>query len=251
MGKTGRTAGRQAQKSAGKALVECRDVQTLQRPGSERTTIQVNEVRFRVIAHTTPMHGNRCTAYPANVETFDTNIDGAAMHVETVVGYARMLCMQPRIGQWRAVTADDIERPVQAQHLFEIVQLIQQFGVDIVNIARPIVSQQKADFIDSIIQITTFLEIGQTQFVARVRILYGQRTVRGQATVVGQKRRFTQRLDYRPPLAGLNDSGFVGAVRRDVTRVLIAMIDIADSRVGDMRLTLSMSRRMFCLNRCP
>jgi cyclohexadienyl dehydratase len=114
-------------------------------PGPDGPDVQVDEAGTPVVADAAPPERHRGLTELPGVHVGHPYVDGHPLHVETVLGDPAVPPSQPLVGGRRAVARDHLDGRAAPREDPDVVEEVEQAGIDRVDIARAVVPQELVD----------------------------------------------------------------------------------------------------------
>ena len=95
-------------------------------------------------------------------------IDGHPGHVQAVAGNLAVALAQGRIGPGRTVSRDDVVGAVAFELLVEIVEQVEQVGVDFLDLVGPVVTQKVIDLRERLGDVFPIGPVNPVERLARI-----------------------------------------------------------------------------------
>src|SRR5450830_257286 len=90
-------------------------------PSTHATDVNMHEVGSRVIADTATAQGNGGTTELIQGNTFNVQINGLSLHVQTPLGYAIGIGCQNGVGRRRTIARNNMEWPCSVKRIAQSV----------------------------------------------------------------------------------------------------------------------------------
>lgn len=121
---------RRQDKSSGRSGISVVSVNTLSLPGSERSGIQMNEIRFGIVPHTAHAQGFRRVAELQGGQIAYPYVNGLTFHMQTMPGDAVSCMAQEFVGLWRPVSGYDIYGTLASCDRLNLAKYVEKRGVN-------------------------------------------------------------------------------------------------------------------------
>ena len=140
-------------------------------PPAERSHIHVNEVRAWVKADAAPRQAQRRVAKIQQLHARQADVDGLALHMQTVLCHAGCVRSQKFVRGWRPVTADHLNLSVGCSDgQREVGQQIEQARIEMMDRSRQTIAQETIELDQSLWKVALFPPINQIQMLAGVQM---------------------------------------------------------------------------------
>lgn len=140
-------------------------------PGTDRSGIQMHEVRIAVISHPAGLQCNTQIPQSMGLIAGQTNVDGLSFGVVAGTRNAIGGFTQHGIGGRRAVSGNDMEGCIGADFSSHRVECIQKVHVNGLFFVSAVVSKDMVDFIQGVRAVGAFAIVTDIDGLAGVRIV--------------------------------------------------------------------------------
>ncbi len=125
--------------------------------------VKMDEIGSSIIADTASFKGECALPDLAGPHSGQTNINGLAVHVQTVFCHAGTARPKEPVGFWRTIAGNDLKGTPVAESALDIKKDIQQFRVDSMDLISSEITEKMVDPVQSLGIVTTGTAVGNSE----------------------------------------------------------------------------------------
>ena len=144
-------------------------------PVADAAGVDVNEAGSRIISDTAEMEREGDPLEEGKLAASHVDIRSPALDVHAVARHTLALRCQPGVRRRRAVSGDQVERLAGVQFGVDVVQQVEQIGIDRLDFVGAEVAEEIIDFGQGARNVVAILEIDRPQGFTGMRIVHRKR----------------------------------------------------------------------------